>query len=488
MTMDGNDLSRRRYLRIAGATALSAVSGCAGISGSDEDDDDQDRNRSATQTPIRDRRSVIEKPEDVAVNVADVGADPTGEEPVDAVVEREVEDGVHLHFPPGEYRLGKWRILDHENVTITGEDATLVPPDGMQGYWLVWNNLQDFRFEGFTLDCRGRDVAPVNRLVVNGGRNVVRDVALLGQRSPPQSRNGFEMAVTETNGELRLENVRLPDGTIRGSGMYFFPESVGRLIVKDCHIEHWGEGLYASPHSGPIEVIGGEFANNGIAQVRLGGGRNGSLVRDVTVRIDNPRNSEFKQNMRGIWLKEGTNARIENCSVRMTDLTGTYSSGGIVVGRQFGTAEILNTEVLTDLPTATPGIIARRPVDSIEGQSMPSMDRLPERWDVTCRGVHARGSADDGTAIQTTGREECQYEQVCVQHTEGSRDGLSFNDADSCTVRNSVINVGGIPIVTRNALVLTEQVRRNQPCQNAGTPTETSSRTVSGRYNESTDT
>lgn len=403
-----------------------------------------------------------------AVNIVDAGADPDGETPIDDVLTDVIEDDTHIHFPTGQYRLNEWHMTGYSNLAITGTDAVLVPPEGMQSYWLAWDQLSDIRFEGFMLDNRGEGVAPVTHIGVDGGTNVVRDVAIRGHRVPDQSQNGFELSVTDPNAELRMEGVRLPDGTIHGSGIYTFPDSVGTLTVKNCRIEHWGEGLYASPHSGPLSVIGGYYANNGIAQVRVGGGRNGPLVRSVTVRADNPRNSQFKQNMRGIWLKEGTGARVENCDIAVTDLTGTFSSGGIVVGRQYGSADIVDCHVRVNVPNPTQALIARRPVDDISGETMPSMDRLPSDWTVTCKNISITGTSPSGISVVTVERSGCRYSGFCMRHTHGSRGGFLFNDAANCLLADSTIDVAGRLILTEDSEVSTQGILRNTACR----PTE----------------
>lgn len=450
--MDENNISRRTALRAALATGVTALAGCGSFG--------RDRTGTGNHTGTPGESSAKR-----VVDVAAQGADTEGNEPVNPILNDNVGDDTHLHFPPGRYRLERWEIADYRNLAITGEDAVLVPPDGMQTYWLAWGDLENFRFEGFTLDCREEDAAPVNRLRVDGGRNVVRDVAVKGHRTANESKSGFELSVDSPDAELLVKNVRLPDGAIHGSGIYLFPDSVGELVIENCHIEHWGEGLYASPHSGPLTVVGGYFANNGIAQIRTGGGRNDTQIRDAVVRVDNPQDSQFKPNMRGIWLKEGTSTRIENCDIAITDLTGTYSSGGIVVGRQYGTAEIVDTHVRVDADGTTPAIIIRRPVDSMEGQSMPSMDRLPDNWDVACRGIRIEGETESGTAVRTVDRDNCEYSDVCIHQPLGSRDGFKFDDLDGCTVSDSTINVGGEPIVAENSTYTTKRVQKGGSCQ-----------------------
>ncbi|WP_132060438.1 right-handed parallel beta-helix repeat-containing protein [Halorussus amylolyticus] len=473
---DESSSARRSYLRAVGAAAVAAT--LAGCGEWGRDPDPTETTRRETETPTTDAttpdtteaRETTESEDDIdpettdrfenVVNVADAGADTSGGDPVNAVLDEHLADNTLFYFPEGRYRLRGWRVVDYRNVGVVGDDAVLVPPDGKQDYWLMWDELRDLVFTGFTLDCTAQETAPVNYITVTGGDNVVRDVALRGHRQVP--RGGFEIAVADPDSRLLFENVRLPDGSTAGNAIYTFPKSVGTLVVRDCRVEHWAEGLYASPHSGPLEVVGGYYANCGIDQVRVGGGPSGAVVRGVTVRVDDPRQPDSKPNMRGIWMEEGASVRIRNCDVAITDLTGTYSSGAIVVGQQFGSATVENTRVRTD--ASARAIHVRKPVDSIEGQTMPSMNSLPENWGVTCRNVRIEGSASSGAAIRASGRDNCTFENICIRHASGSRDGVFVTDAEGCAVRDSLIAVSGRTITTRDANVRTNGNRRNGSC------------------------
>lgn len=397
---------------------------------------------------------------ETVVNVADAGADLSGEDPVNPVLDDHLGDDTLLYFPPGRYRLAPWEVVGYRNLGIVGDDASLVPPAGERDYWLMFGNLRDLSFAGFTLDCRATGVAPVNHLAVSGGTNVVRDVALRGHRRVPRS--GFEIAATDPNCDLLLDNVRLPDGSTGGNGIFVFSKSVGSLTLRDCRIEHWSEGLYAAYHSGPLRVLGGYYANNGIDQVRVGGGHRGALVRGVTVRVDDPKQAHNKPNMRGIWMEEGGRARVRNCDVAITDLSGTYSSGAIVVGRQFGATTIENTRIRTD--ASVPAINVRDPIDSLQGEWAPSLNHLPTDVAVTCRNVRISGTATDGRAILTTRRNDCVFDGLCIDHQHGHRDGFDVTGAKRCVVRDSTIDVTGEPIRSDDATVVTRRVRTDGHC------------------------
>ncbi|UPV74355.1 hypothetical protein M0R89_17700 [Halorussus limi] len=470
---DERTATRRAYLRTAGtAAAVSALAGCG-----QRDRGSTTRESTAataTESTTGETANPTETGESTAsptpselverrgyesvVNVVDAGADPNAEESIRPVLEANAGDDTLLYFPTGRYRLDEWRATDYRNLGVVGDDAVLVPPKGVN-YWLMWGGLSDLLFEGFTVDCRPNDVAPVAHVGTAGGKSVVRDVAVRGHRHAP--RTAFEIEVTDPEGELTFENVSLPDGSTTGHAMYVFPQSVGKLTFRNCRLEHWKEGLYAAYHRGPLRILGGYYANNGIEQVRVGGGTSGALVRGVTVRVDNPKQPQHKPNMRGIWAEEGGHVRIEDCDIAITDLTGTYSSGGIVVGQQFGEVTVTDTEIRTDVDAYA--VSVRDPIESMAGQTVPSMDRLPKRTRVTVRDLRVSGSAKTGTAVRAVRRDDCRFERVCIQHG-GSRDGMAFADAEGCAVRNSTIDVGGEAIRTENATVTKRSVRTDGSC------------------------
>ena len=460
MTPKNNTLTRREYLRLVSSSGVGMFTGCSALSQKPPETTQTTDATTVPETTTTTIEAVDKNRFDTVVNVAAAGADASGETPINSVLENTVGDDTLLYFPPGRYRLKTWELTNYRNLGIVGENAALVPPNGKQNYWLIWKQLQDFLFAGFTLDGRAEGVAPVTYLSVSGGTNIVRGVTVRGHRSVPRS--GFEIAVMNPDAHLQFQNVSLPDGSIGGNGIFVFPKSVGQLTFQDCRIEHWAEGLYGSYHSGPLEVIGGYYANNGIDQVRVGGGTAGAVVRGVTVRVDNPKQPKYKPNMRGIWAEEGGHVRIENCDIALTDLTGTYSDGAIVVGKQFGEVTVEDTQIRTD--AIAPAITIRTPIESMEDEWMPSMNSLPESWLFVGRNIQITGAATKGVAIRVNGRNDCLFEEICIQHPEGSRDGISVSHAAGCVVQDSTINVSGDAITTTDATVATDNLRMNESC------------------------
>ncbi|GKZ13124.1 glycoside hydrolase family 55 protein [Haladaptatus sp. T7] len=429
---------RRAYLRAAGVALSTAVAGCGGRS---------PPSKESVVGPYRDRFEAV-------IDVGELGADGTGTEPVDDVLNRSMRDGALFYFPPGTYRLTELDLSGRSNCGFVGNDATLLVPPEEQGNWIYGERVRNLLFDGFTFDYADPAAAPVVAFSVAGKRNVLRDLAFEGHHGTTP-RSGLELEVPKRAASLLVERVRMRGGSKKGNAI-FTHSGDGSLQFVDCRVEHWAEGLYASPHSGPLLVRGGTYANNGIDQIRIGGGTSGARVEGATVRIDGPRNPEVKPNMRGIWLEEGTNARVDNCTVEITDLTGTYSSGGIVVEKQFGTARITNTAIQTN--HSVPAIHVRTPTTEYDPTTMPSMDHLPANHEVTCENVSIYGAAPKGTAILLAGRDGCRLSDVTVQHHFGSRDGITIESGRRTEIHDAHLRVSGTPIVASGTTPLTKNV------------------------------
>ncbi len=317
--------TRRAYLGATGVALATMVAGCGGKSAPSKE---------SVVGPYRDRFEEV-------IDVGESNVDDTGTETVDSAVNESIRDGALLYFPPGTYRLSNLDLSGRSNCGFVGNDATLLVPPEEQGNWIYGEPVRNVLFDGFTFDYTDPTATPVVAFSVTGKKNVLRDIEFEGHHGATP-RSGLELEVPKRSASLLVERVRMRGGSTKGNGI-FTHSGEGSLQFVDCRVEHWAEGLYASPHSGPLLVRGGTYANNGIDQIRIGGGTSGARVENATARVDNPRNAAAKPNMRGIWLEEGTNAVVDNCTVEITDLTGTYSSGGIVVETQFGTARITNT-------------------------------------------------------------------------------------------------------------------------------------------------
>ncbi len=439
MATQRDGTTRRNYLRVAGVALATAVAGCNSIS---------EPSKQSVLAPYRNRFETV-------VDLGRTDADSTGVEPVDSVVTRAMHDDTLLYFPPGTYRLSNLDLSGYSNCGLVGNRATLQVPPSEQGNWMYGESVRNLLFDGFTFDYTAPTAAPVVAFSVAGRKNVLRNLQFKGSREA-YPRSALELEVPERSASLLVDSLDMRGGSRNGNAI-FTHTGDGSLQFVDCRIEHWAEGLYASPHSGPLVVRGGIYANNGIDQIRIGGGTSGARVKDATVRVNNPRNPKAKPNMRGIWLEEGTNAVIEDCTVEITDLSGTYSSGGVVVEKQFGSATIRNTTIQTN--QSVPAINIRTPTTEYDPETMPSMNRLPSNTHVTCKNVSMYGTAPEGTAVLLAGRDGCRFEQISVQHHFGTRDGITIKDGRGTKIHDARLRVRGTPIVAPGLTPMTRNIK-----------------------------
>lgn len=425
------------------------------------------------------------------VDVTDEGADPTGGEPIDDVLDELADDHTLLEFPPGEYRLDQFRNYAGEfggdepanyvNLTdfgMRGEDATLVAPEGtgtdedagfFEQVWLDIRRTHGTLFEGFTIDCTAPETGPVTTIgPFDGG--VVRDVRLDGIYSgdfPP-----FIFWVPERrDGECLVENVRAPAGHPRGfaygggaPGFFVYVDHRGLLTLRNCRAEGFINGIYHStPAEGGVRVEGGRYADNEVSQVRVHGPR--SHVRGVHVTIgDVAEQHPNYRNQRAIWVWRRGGLTIEDCTVEMVDPTG--SQGAIVIRRAAGETTIEDTEIRVE-EDGVPALWAQAPLED-EGEFGYGPAPPPGERGMELRNVHITGSAagrgDVGSrTVLVRHRDGNVVESCCIRQSGESRDGIALHGSDAA-VRDVLIDVPGDPVLTEHSDVDRRNVRETGPC------------------------
>lgn len=186
-----------------------------------------------------------------------------------------------------------------------------------------------------------------------------------------------------------------------------------------------------------MQVEGGYYANSNISNVRLGQSR--SYVKNATVEVSEVIDTEYVTNMRGIRQADGEGVTVKNCDVIFS--ADAPASGAIVSNHTSGEMTIENTRIRFEGPVTTSPINAKAPAypDSWNGNGI-----TVKNVEITSEGS---GSLDDaGAAVRIAGRDDNAIKNVCIQESAVERDGLLF-DGSSGTVRNSVIDVTGEPIV-----------------------------------------
>jgi len=408
----------------------------------------------ATPDPHADRFDTI-------LDVTEAGIDPTGSEAIEGRLADLVDDDTLLRFPEGTYPLHSIEIEGVSNFGMVGDGAVLKPLTYGREMFLSFRQVSDLLVEGFRVDNSETNVAAWCDLKVTGGTNVLRDYVVEDFVDVNERTNGFTVMVEGKDTSLEIADVDISKGGVNGAATFVFPRreffdpsrEAGSLTFRNCVMNGWGkEGLYASPHEGPLRVIGGEYANNAIAQVRVGGGNapEQAVVRDVTVRVDEVPDymPEYNQLLRGIWLKEGDGALVENCDVTLANVGVGQTPGAIYVNDQFGRATIRDCTVTTE-NVSKPAFLIQEPVDEYEPDWMPSLDHLPPKWDVTIENVTIDGDSPNTEAIHVEGRSGVTFRDVTMEKTGQAADGILFDDVADCRLEGGSMTTERFPVVMR---------------------------------------
>ena len=422
------------------------------------------------------------------IDMIEAGGDPDGEEPIDDLLYELVDDHTLLQFPPGEYKLEQFRNYTGEfgsydpekylNLTdfgMKGHDASLVAPAGtgnepgfFEQVWIDLRFTNGTLLEGFTFD----NTAPNTGAGVTFGpydRGVVRDIDVSGVYDGGTSGSPFIVWVPENeSGTCRFQDVRLPDGLPRGTsyetgtpGFFVFIGHRGVLELWDCVVEGFNNGVYhASPGRGGVQVEGGRYAHNNVAQVRVHGPR--SHIKNVHMAIENvaEKHPNF-ENQRAVWVWRRKGLDIKNCTIDV--LSPTDSQGAIVVRQAAGETAIENTDVRVDAD-GVPAVWATTP---LEGEGPFGYGPAPPAGErgIDMKNVRITGNADGGGpfepgrgAVLIEGRDGNRFKNCRVEQSGPNRDGVVFRSADA-SVRNTLIDVTGDPLVAENSDVETRNVR-----------------------------
>lgn len=416
---------------------------------------------------------------ETVINMVDAGADPTGEEPIDDLLYELAGDDTLLYFPEGRYKLNQFRNYTGEYGSFDNEKYTpfenfglkgagsgktvLVPREGQgsdefgTGYFdRLWFELRygsSYLVEGFTLDYTAPRTGARFQLVPTGGF-VMRDVRVKGVLDNPKGALLFWVLDPDEYG--LVQNVRLPDGaesptnSFITNGLNVSSLSRGTISFRDCHVEGFTDnGLYASNPVDPaaVRVEGGYYANNNIAQVRLG--TSNSYVRNARIEVTEDVDTWYTTNMRGIRQADGSGVTVKNCDVVMSADVG--SSGGIVSNHTSGELYVKNTRIRTDAPFESPAIFCKTNADSGFAGGLHAEN------------VSITGDAAGWSAVHLVDRSNSSLENVCIEQTGNNRDGISLTRSDA-TISESMIDVAGEPIVEEEGEADTRNIRYEGSC------------------------
>ncbi|MFC7045302.1 hypothetical protein ACFQH6_07670 [Halobacteriaceae archaeon GCM10025711] len=400
-------LARRSYLKlVSGTVAAGAFATNAAASGIDYDE---------------------------VIDVTDVGADPTGNESINDVLERYADHHTLLKFPHGRYLMDRqFRFTGFRDFGIVGDGAVLVPSSDFDGgrmfklgtYYDPGNGLQ---FEGFNVDFTAPDTGLRVIQAQMYDRLTVNDIEVAGQHDSGKW-GPFLFDITSANGSGTVSNVRAlyggefsvntPGDIDTGpTGIIVSPYHDGTLRFENCALGPFPDnGLYASC-PGRVVVENGYFRNSNISNIRLTG--DDSVVRDTTVVVDDNRPED--ENQRGIRLDSGSNLWLDNVDIRLDDPNGhgiTVMNDVISAKIEYtdvtvGTGRIHGHGIVVESGAGATDIVDSSVTIDSEGNAIQIK---PSGGQVRCIRVNVTGDADgsNGRNAIRCYRDDCEFRIVTV--------------------------------------------------------------------------
>ncbi|SFR74285.1 hypothetical protein SAMN04487947_4078 [Halogeometricum rufum] len=457
---DGRTFTRRRLLGLLGSAGVASVAGCGG------------RTETPTETPEipgpftetpgdpddgtpKTRRGVTF---DRVVNaVDDLGWDPTGEQPIDQSLEKNLREGTLIEVPSGEYLVRRRHdVADVSRWGIVGLGETrrgvqFTVPAGKSFRWIMADGGSGIVVENFTMQQGKKfDRSMGMGFLVDDALhlyNVEKAGSNPRQDSKSGSTNGIAVQVKQPDG------VAIVDTFVRKGPQDFahYPGNSitvftgrghrGTVYYRNLHIENGGEhGIYASKGQGDVRVEGGLFKNNLGDGVRISG--EGSWVKGATVVVDatdrTPGNRGNWHQARGIHLQSGeygyTGGLVEDCTViaRATPRTEAL----LKIEHSQGAATVRNCRFYND--TNYPTISVDKPDTGNQRPAKP--------WEMTFENVEITGRATNTVAMAMEGRPRSRLSNVTIDLPGVGVDGIVLDDCEGTVLDGVSVLTGGYPL------------------------------------------
>ncbi len=363
------------------------------------------------------------------VDIVEAGADNTGSETIDDVLEAHADDDTLIEFPDGRYEINSVTLYGLSNFGMVGTgDAVLVPGDGYDPrLWIAGTNNRNIRIENFTIDNTDDGVGSTLNVSAYDGL-VVRNIEKLGYHDVDRPAFGFRVIDDDGNGVV--ENLQCSDG---GQSVGIYTDPSGEITYRDCHVEGFNNnGLYGSLGSGPVHIEGGYYRNNNVSSIRLG--TSGSSVSDTTIVVEDP--PESFENCRGIRIADGVGpVHVEDCTLELTSGRGT---GGIVGAFSGGSFTVRGTAIRIGEEYTTVGSGGQRTSYAIYVDPA-TQSEVGSR---TIEDTVIKGSGNYVAPVRFA-RDNNELRNVCIEQSGHQRDGIVFVDSNDNVVEDSAITVPG---------------------------------------------
>lgn len=229
-------------------------------------------------------------------------------------------------------------FLGASGVASAEDYRTVVVPAGEEYVYRVGDNetLENYLFD---ISNNNADV----RIRPSGSGWTVRNIGIKGfhDDGTDDSDDGNQSYMigpeVDAGGTGLIENVYMGDGaaTGYGTGIKVAVGHAGELTIRNCYFEDWpGNGIYGSSPGradrsnagyGDVKIEQCYARNNNLSNFRIG--TNGSYVRDSVIHVDSDvpggYNKSYKENARGVWVREGADCTIRNCDILLEHPDGS---------------------------------------------------------------------------------------------------------------------------------------------------------------------
>jgi len=464
-------MNRRSYLRALGLAGTVGLAGCfdwVGDGGTPSESPPGPPTGTPTGTPTGgspgpSTSSPTETPppadrfETVVDMVEDRGVDPTGNEPIDDALRSAAGDDTLLQFPPGTYLATEMLVLESvRNFGIEGTGASrtavrFVHPKGFSDRLLNVRSGRNCLVRNVTVDQTDDDVTNSGVVVLNDDGVLVEDFEVAGF-TPSRDQGSVDLIVqvTSREGEGTVRRFTSTGGGKVGvypasyPGFFSGPQHVGTLKLVDFHLERCGSnGLYAGRTKGGVQVLGGLFKNNDVAQVRLSG--KGSFVRGARIVVDTDDVDDVRGNyegIRGIWWESGdqgkTGGYVERCEFVCRSSNGLRAL--LQIDGSAGGMAVRNSRFRVD--EADYFAIFTRP----PGRS--NMGGTPSKpWGISVENTRIEGSSPKNAAVKIHGRPgSAVVDTTVVQHGTG-QDGIRLVNSRGTRILRSDVAADRYPVL-----------------------------------------
>ncbi|WP_101297151.1 right-handed parallel beta-helix repeat-containing protein [Halegenticoccus soli] len=412
------------------------------------------------------------------VNVVQAGADPTGEEPINPVLEEVRADDTLLFFPEGRYRMNTtFRYTGFTNFGIRGPRATIVPASADE--WVgedercfllgvYYSPGQRILVQGLDFDYSAPNTGVRAVEAYASDRLFVRGVEITGEHDTLMDAGGT-FNVTDPSGVGVVDGFSVPDGTAAlvdeggriqygRSGITVNRYHSGSIWFRNCVIKScWDNGLYATDSNGFVSIQGGLYQNNNVSNLRLGGVD--SVIQSPRVVVDRVRFNDLNQ--RGIRIEQGARVLVNGAKIELPNPNGhaitvenpvtsatitnanidigsspVQNSQGIVVSGDTGPVRIVGGTINISGPD-----IGGNAISIGSGQSTEPV--IVENVQIT----GDRGGEPGGREAIRCGRNNCTFRSLQIrQPGPAYRQGLTLT-GDNCKVVYSNIQATHYPLI-----------------------------------------